>query len=190
MNLTSDPDCPPTVVADAEQAWPFPDKSFDVVVAGEILEHLFEDRAALAEARRVLRDDGALVATVPFLHDEPEYHVRVHTRESIRRLLENSGFAVSRIVERPGVPLKRALTVAVNVVNLTRRAVGAGTRFAAASERIGALELAFGERRSSLRNTLGALRLIPHGCTVLARKADTKSDYKALNEDAFGVEGR
>jgi SAM-dependent methyltransferase len=51
--------------ADLDQPLPFEDASFDVVVAGELLEHLRDPRRLVAEARRVLRDGGTFVASVP-----------------------------------------------------------------------------------------------------------------------------
>ena len=50
---------------DVEEAFPFPDASFDVVVAGELLEHVREPGDVVGEARRVLRPGGRLVASVP-----------------------------------------------------------------------------------------------------------------------------
>ncbi|MGZ4382895.1 MAG: class I SAM-dependent methyltransferase [Gaiellaceae bacterium] len=50
---------------DVEETFPFPDESFDVVVAGELLEHVREPGAVVGEARRVLRPGGRLVASVP-----------------------------------------------------------------------------------------------------------------------------
>ena len=50
---------------DVEEAFPFPDASFDVVVAGELLEHVREPGGVVAEASRVLRPGGRLVASVP-----------------------------------------------------------------------------------------------------------------------------
>ena len=54
-----------TVWADAQRRLPFDDESFDVVVAGEVLEHLAAPRAFLDEALRVLRPGGTLVGSVP-----------------------------------------------------------------------------------------------------------------------------
>src|SRR5918992_2120421 len=44
--------------ADVEETLPFEDESFDVVVAGELLEHLRNPAAVVAEARRNLRPSG------------------------------------------------------------------------------------------------------------------------------------
>lgn len=46
-------------------ALPFADRSFDVIICKDILEHLLEPQAALKEARRVLKDDGYIVISVP-----------------------------------------------------------------------------------------------------------------------------
>ncbi len=54
-----------TVWADVEERLPFDDASFDVVVAGEVLEHLRSPERVVAEARRVLRSGGMFVGSVP-----------------------------------------------------------------------------------------------------------------------------
>jgi SAM-dependent methyltransferase len=54
-----------TVWADVEEPLPFASGSFDVVVAGELLEHLSDPHFAVAEAHRVLAPDGAFVGSVP-----------------------------------------------------------------------------------------------------------------------------
>jgi methionine biosynthesis protein MetW len=51
--------------ADLDQTLDFPDASFDVVVAGELLEHLRDPRRLVEEIRRVLRPEGTFVASVP-----------------------------------------------------------------------------------------------------------------------------
>jgi SAM-dependent methyltransferase len=54
-----------TVWADAEQGLPFEDATFDVVVAGELLEHVRDPAGLVGDARRVLRLGGTLVGSVP-----------------------------------------------------------------------------------------------------------------------------
>ncbi len=76
---------------------PFPDGSFDGIVLAEVIEHLFEDAVALKEINRLLTKNGTLVITVPYfsnIQDEPEYHVRVHSNNTIRRLLQHTGFTI------------------------------------------------------------------------------------------------
>lgn len=51
-------------VAPAE-ALPFPDGFFDMVLSHEVLEHVDDDRQAVAEAIRVLKPGGRLVIFVP-----------------------------------------------------------------------------------------------------------------------------
>ena len=52
------------VVGDA-LALPYPDATFDTVIASEILEHIPDDDAAIAELIRVLKPGGSLAVTVP-----------------------------------------------------------------------------------------------------------------------------
>ena len=88
---------PNLYVQPIEQRTPFNDEFFDGVVINEVLEHLFHDVDALEEIRRILKDDGVLVVTVPYLsnvQDAPVYHVRVHSPRTIRRLLERCGFEI------------------------------------------------------------------------------------------------
>jgi 2-polyprenyl-3-methyl-5-hydroxy-6-metoxy-1,4-benzoquinol methylase len=54
-----------TVWCDVGESLPLPDASFDVIVAGELLEHVPMPEWTVAEARRVLRPSGTLVASVP-----------------------------------------------------------------------------------------------------------------------------
>jgi SAM-dependent methyltransferase len=57
-----------TIWADLDQALPLEDASFDVVVLGEVLEHLRHPERTFAEARRVLAPGGTLVGSVPNSH--------------------------------------------------------------------------------------------------------------------------
>ena len=51
--------------ADVDEPLPFSDESFDVVVAGELLEHVRDPQRLVMEARRVLRAGGTFVGSVP-----------------------------------------------------------------------------------------------------------------------------
>ena len=99
MDIMVHPYIPQLIRGDANRRWPFAAGSFDAVVMSEVLEHLFNDTGALAEARRVLKDDGVLVVTVPFLDDAP-FHARLHSPRTIQSLLAVSGFTVKSYYER------------------------------------------------------------------------------------------
>jgi SAM-dependent methyltransferase len=53
------------VVHDLESGLPFPDASFDVVMALDILEHILDQDALLSEIRRVLKAGGVAFVSVP-----------------------------------------------------------------------------------------------------------------------------
>jgi SAM-dependent methyltransferase len=90
-----------TVWADLDDPLSFEDASFDVVVAGELLEHLREPELMIAECRRVLCPGGTLVGSVPngfrfknrlrFLagrHPESDpTHLHLFRPDDLRRLL-------------------------------------------------------------------------------------------------------
>ena len=44
---------------------PFPDETFDKVIASEVLEHVPDDLAAFDELMRILRPGGTIAVTVP-----------------------------------------------------------------------------------------------------------------------------
>lgn len=54
----------------------FGDKSFDLVIHADVLEHVPEPRQVLSELLRVTRPGGAMYFTVPFLQDRKEDEVR------------------------------------------------------------------------------------------------------------------
>jgi len=74
-------------------ALPFPDRSFDLVCAFDIVEHVDDDREAFRELGRVARDGAAVVFSVP-LHpalwtpfDTLVGHVRRYPPDDLLRLL-------------------------------------------------------------------------------------------------------
>jgi SAM-dependent methyltransferase len=83
---------------------PFADAEFDRVVAAEVLEHIPEDEAAIAELVRVLRPGGTMAVTVPrwlpericwalsdAYHEVEGGHVRIYTGEELVGKLERAG---------------------------------------------------------------------------------------------------
>lgn len=91
----------PLVRADGA-ALPFADRSFELVTLFDVLEHLADERHALAEARRVLTPEGLLCASVPAhawlyaSNDRIAGHHRRYSRRGLVAALERAGFAVLR----------------------------------------------------------------------------------------------
>jgi SAM-dependent methyltransferase len=83
---------------------PFADGEFDRVVASEVLEHIPDDRAAIAELARVLRPGGTIAVTVPSwfpervcwalsdaYHEVEGGHVRIYGRDELVGRLRSTG---------------------------------------------------------------------------------------------------
>lgn len=51
---------------------PFSENAYDVIVLNEVLEHVFNPDELLSEIYRVLKPNGKLLITVPFIWDEHE----------------------------------------------------------------------------------------------------------------------
>ena len=92
---------------------PFKDRTFDLIVASEVIEHLFKPSIILKEFKRVLRDDGKLIITTPNLlywghrlkfligrfgyTDEGPFdigHIHFYTYSTLKHDLEKAGFEV------------------------------------------------------------------------------------------------
>jgi SAM-dependent methyltransferase len=91
---------------------PFEDARFDAAVLGEVLEHIENDRGALAEVARVLRPQGVLALSVPAnpkLHGPSDLwagHVRRYTRPELLEACSGAGFTVHRCLGW-GFPVSR-----------------------------------------------------------------------------------
>ncbi|HUF12926.1 MAG TPA: class I SAM-dependent methyltransferase [Longimicrobiales bacterium] len=83
---------------------PFRDASADTVVAFQVMEHLPDPAGFLHECRRVLRTDGRLFLTVPFMwgvHEAPHDYYRF-TRHGLEHLLARAGFGSVEVRENTG----------------------------------------------------------------------------------------
>jgi 2-polyprenyl-3-methyl-5-hydroxy-6-metoxy-1,4-benzoquinol methylase len=110
--------------------WALEDASFDVVWAGEVIEHVLDTAAWLSEVRRVLRSGGALVLTTPahgpltLLHLALSRrafaarfaplgdHVRFYGARTLAELLGEFGFQSIGVTGAGGLPGARALLLA------------------------------------------------------------------------------
>lgn len=102
--------------ADAAESLPFKDKTFDVVLAAELIEHVFNLDNFILEIKRVLKTDGSLVLSTPNMASlgrrlillfgrnpmieigtgpESAGHIRYFVKESLFRLLAKHGFKIS-----------------------------------------------------------------------------------------------
>jgi SAM-dependent methyltransferase len=119
---------PAVAVADAT-ALPFADASFDVITMFDVLQHVEEDREALREARRLLREGGVLIVTGPAYqwlwsnNDVVVRHRRRYTRPRLRRVLDAAGFAGARI-SYFNTLLFPAIALSVLALKLKRRIAG------------------------------------------------------------------
>jgi 2-polyprenyl-3-methyl-5-hydroxy-6-metoxy-1,4-benzoquinol methylase len=125
----------------------FSEASFDVITMWDVLEHLAHPRKALAEAHRILKDDGIILLDTPnegslirrvahlvyrFFGGRVVYPARnlyhiyhryYFSEDTLRRILDASGFAVMEMIRKPiprekgrGNPLERAVVSAFAVL--------------------------------------------------------------------------
>jgi 2-polyprenyl-3-methyl-5-hydroxy-6-metoxy-1,4-benzoquinol methylase len=135
--------CDKMIVADLDESVPQLKERFDVIVCGDILEHLRNPSAVLVELNRCLTTDGRVIVSVPnvahlfvrmnLLCGRFEYmergildrtHLRFFTRKTFRHLLDEAGLVVEQMLTTP-VPLllvlaahrDRAWLRALHVIN-------------------------------------------------------------------------
>ncbi|WP_082921642.1 class I SAM-dependent methyltransferase [Lewinella sp. 4G2] len=96
-----------------------PDGQFDIVVCYHVLEHIPDDRAAMAELRRILKPGGLCLIQTPFregeTYEDPSLttpaqrlqaygqadHVREYSVKGLRQRLSEAGFRVAEITYPP-----------------------------------------------------------------------------------------
>jgi 2-polyprenyl-3-methyl-5-hydroxy-6-metoxy-1,4-benzoquinol methylase len=112
-----------TLWADLDEPLEYEDESFDVVVLGEVLEHIREPSELVLEAIRVLRPGGTLVGSIPnafrlksrllfLLGRHPEEnptHLHVFAPGDVRTLLSGLENVALRFLAGRFVPLNGRL---------------------------------------------------------------------------------
>ncbi|MEK7465659.1 MAG: class I SAM-dependent methyltransferase [Patescibacteria group bacterium] len=88
---------------------------FDIIFAGEVMEHLFDDSAFLQHCREALRPDGILIITVPNLVFGPNrflmlfgqvpkyfayapYHYHMYNRKTLASMFKEGNLKVLKLV--------------------------------------------------------------------------------------------
>lgn len=79
-------------------SFPFDNESFDSVLCNQVLEHVFQPDDFMREMHRVLRPQGRVLLTVPFIWDEHEqpHDFARYSSFGLRALFERNGFRILR----------------------------------------------------------------------------------------------
>ncbi len=75
---------------------PFENESFDSCFSSEVFEHVFDIDKTLQEIKRVLKKNGKILITTPFVWDEheaPHDYCR-YTSFGLKNILERNGFSI------------------------------------------------------------------------------------------------
>lgn len=73
---------------------PFADNFFKAVLLTEVIEHIWEDKKALEELRRVLVPGGKLLISIPFWNDFHDRHYHIYSPRTAELLITHSGYKI------------------------------------------------------------------------------------------------
>jgi SAM-dependent methyltransferase len=78
---------------------PVEDGRFDFIIFNQVIEHLPDPRAALAELHRVLKSGGRMICTGPLFYEEHEqpFDFYRYTQFGLRHLFGATGFRIDRL---------------------------------------------------------------------------------------------
>jgi SAM-dependent methyltransferase len=80
-----------------------PDRHYDLIGTFDVIEHIDDDRAAIASIATKLKPGGKFVMTVPAhqwmwsAHDTVNHHKRRYSRRSVRQLIANSSLQLDAV---------------------------------------------------------------------------------------------
>lgn len=120
-SIDIDPDSGADIIADAHEL-PFKDGEFDMIIANNVIEHFYDPETAVSEMKRVLKKNGDLYFTIPFMHpvhEAPHDYSRL-TRFGLDHLFTN--FKSVEIFARGGVfsAIANFIFIATKVLNKIR----------------------------------------------------------------------
>jgi len=97
------------------KTFPFPDHHFDSVLTNQVFEHVFNPSEFLSEINRVLKPNGHLLLTVPFIWDEHEqpFDYGRYSTFGIKHILEKHDFEILKLY-KSGTGIQAVLQI-VNI---------------------------------------------------------------------------
>jgi len=102
------------IEADLNDGFPEFDIKFDVIFAGEVMEHLFDDVKFIKDCKNFLKPNGLLIITVPNLLFSANrllmlfgkmplfafapYHYHIYNKETVKELITQQGLEILKII--------------------------------------------------------------------------------------------
>ena len=102
------------IQADLNEGFPAFKIKFDVIFAGEVMEHLFDDVKFIKDCKNILKPGGVLIITVPNLTFSANrlsmlfgkmplfayapYHYHIYNKKVVENLLKQNGFEILKTI--------------------------------------------------------------------------------------------
>lgn len=89
------------LIFDAEKKFPIKDETYDAIVCLNVLEHIFDYQNAVDESFRVLKKEGIMIGSTPFMqiiHGSPDDYFR-YTKSALQKIFKKAGFGEVEVRE-------------------------------------------------------------------------------------------